>query len=64
MGSDNGSLSLIAERDGIEKVREIKNVDWIESKSLVSTFMGRDVYFQSNRHFLSPGLFQSHLFQQ
>ena len=44
VGSDNGSLSLIAERDGIEKVREIKNVDWIESKSLVSTFMGRDVY--------------------
>lgn len=42
--ADNGVLSLVAERDGIEKVREIKDSAWLQGKKNPSTFMGRDIY--------------------
>ncbi|MCX6102068.1 MAG: SAM-dependent chlorinase/fluorinase [Proteobacteria bacterium] len=42
--SDNGILSLVAERDGLEKVREISLNPWLTEKKITSTFMGRDVF--------------------
>jgi len=42
--ADNGILSLVAERDGLEKVREIKDPNWLQGKKNPSTFMGRDIY--------------------
>jgi S-adenosylmethionine hydrolase len=42
--SDNGALTLVAEQEGLEKVRAIRGDRWVEGKGLESTFLGRDVY--------------------
>jgi hypothetical protein len=41
---DNGIISPILERDGIEGAREITNPDWMLGKALSSTFHGRDIF--------------------
>jgi S-adenosylmethionine hydrolase len=41
---DNGLLTLVEQRDGIEAVREITNVDWMIGGKLSSTFHGRDIF--------------------
>lgn len=41
---DNGILTLVAQRDGIEEVREIKNPKWMIRDQLSSTFHGRDLF--------------------
>ena len=41
---DNGLVTPLADRDGIEGVREISNRAWLYGDSLSSTFHGRDVY--------------------
>lgn len=47
---DNGLLTLIEQRDGIEAVREIKNTDWMIGTKLSSTFHGRDIFSPVGAH--------------
>jgi S-adenosylmethionine hydrolase len=41
---DNGLVTLIADRDGLEEVREIVNPAWMRAGAVSSTFHGRDVF--------------------
>src|ERR1700683_5069352 len=41
---DNGLLTLVEQRDGIEAVREITNPEWMIGSKLSSTFHGRDIF--------------------
>lgn len=41
---DNGLLTRVADRDGIEAVREISNISWMLGSNLSSTFHGRDIF--------------------
>jgi S-adenosylmethionine hydrolase len=47
---DNGLLTLVEQRDGIEAVREIKNPDWMIGSKLSSTFHGRDIFSPVGAH--------------
>src|SRR6266852_6875108 len=41
---DNGLMTLVQDRDGIEAAREITNHDWMIGAALSSTFHGRDIF--------------------
>ena len=41
---DNGLITLVAARDGLESAREITNRDWMIGARLSSTFHGRDIF--------------------
>src|SRR5689334_3458030 len=41
---DNGLMTLVQDRDGLEAAREITNTDWMIGKALSSTFHGRDIF--------------------
>src|SRR5207244_10679703 len=41
---DNGLLTLVEDRDGIEGAREIRNPSWMIGTALSSTFHGRDIF--------------------
>ena len=41
---DNGLMTLVQDRDGIEAAREITNRDWMIGAALSSTFHGRDIF--------------------
>jgi S-adenosylmethionine hydrolase len=41
---DNGLLTLVEQRDGIEGAREITNPGWMIGSKLSSTFHGRDIF--------------------
>jgi S-adenosylmethionine hydrolase len=47
---DNGLLTLVEQRDGIEGVREITNADWMIGTKLSSTFHGRDIFSPAGAH--------------
>lgn len=47
---DNGLLTLVEQRDGIEAVREITNSDWMIGGKLSSTFHGRDIFSPVGAH--------------
>jgi S-adenosylmethionine hydrolase len=47
---DNGLLTLVEQRDGIESVREITNPDWMIGTKLSSTFHGRDIFSPVGAH--------------
>jgi S-adenosyl-L-methionine hydrolase (adenosine-forming) len=47
---DNGLLTLVEQRDGIEAVREISNTSWMIGSKLSSTFHGRDIFSPSGAH--------------
>jgi S-adenosylmethionine hydrolase len=47
---DNGLMTLIQDRDGIESVREITNRDWMIGSALSSTFHGRDIFSPVGAH--------------
>ncbi len=47
---DNGLLTLVEQRDGIEGVREITNTDWMIGSKLSSTFHGRDIFSPVGAH--------------
>src|ERR1700721_1360421 len=47
---DNGLLTLVEQRDGIEAVREITNPDWMIGSRLSSTFLGRDIFSPAGAH--------------
>jgi S-adenosylmethionine hydrolase len=47
---DNGVLTLVERRDGIESAREITNPDWMIGTKLSSTFHGRDIFSPAAAH--------------
>jgi len=47
---DNGLLTLVEQRDGIESVHEITNADWMIGTRLSSTFHGRDIFSPVGAH--------------
>ena len=47
---DNGLMTLVQDRDGIEGVREITNRDWMIGAALSSTFHGRDIFSPVGGH--------------
>ncbi|MFZ0277661.1 MAG: S-adenosyl-l-methionine hydroxide adenosyltransferase family protein [Candidatus Sulfotelmatobacter sp.] len=47
---DNGLLTLVEQRDGIEGVREITNPDWMIGTKMSSTFHGRDIFSPAGAH--------------
>ena len=47
---DNGLVTAVADRDGVEAVREITNQRWLLANSTSSTFHGRDVYSPVGAH--------------
>ena len=47
---DNGVITLVEQRDGIDAVREITNTDWMIGRKLSSTFHGRDIFSPVGAH--------------
>lgn len=47
---DNGLLTLVADRDGLEAAREITNPAWMAGSALSSTFHGRDIFSPAGAH--------------
>ncbi len=47
---DNGLITMVEQRDGIEAVHEIKNTDWMIGTKLSSTFHGRDIFSPVGAH--------------
>jgi S-adenosylmethionine hydrolase len=47
---DNGLLTLVARRDGIDGAREITNPAWMIGSKLSSTFHGRDIFSPAGAH--------------
>ncbi len=47
---DNGLLTLVEQRDGIEGIHEITNTDWMIGTKLSSTFHGRDIFSPVGAH--------------
>ena len=47
---DNGLLTLVEQRDGIDAVREITDPDWMIGSKLSSTFHGRDIFSPAGAH--------------
>ncbi|HEY1502390.1 MAG TPA: SAM-dependent chlorinase/fluorinase [Acidobacteriaceae bacterium] len=47
---DNGLLTLVQDRDGIEAAREITNPGWMIGSKLSSTFHGRDIFSPAGAH--------------
>jgi S-adenosyl-L-methionine hydrolase (adenosine-forming) len=47
---DNGLMTLVEQRDGIESAREITNRDWMIGAKLSSTFHGRDIFSPVGAH--------------
>jgi S-adenosyl-L-methionine hydrolase (adenosine-forming) len=47
---DNGLMTLVTDRDGVEGVREITNPAWMIGTRLSSTFHGRDIFSPVGAH--------------
>ena len=47
---DNGLMTLVEDRDGIEAIREITNPDWMVGAKISSTFHGRDIFSPVGAH--------------
>ena len=47
---DNGLITMVADRDGVENVREITNSDWMIGAKVSSTFHGRDIFSPVGAH--------------
>jgi S-adenosylmethionine hydrolase len=47
---DNGLITLVEDRDGIEGTREITNRDWMIGAGISSTFHGRDIFSPVGAH--------------
>src|ERR1700728_4736029 len=47
---DNGLLTLVQNRDGLEAAREITNPEWMIGSKLSSTFHGRDIFSPAGAH--------------
>lgn len=47
---DNGLMTLVQDRDGLESAREITNPQWMIGAALSSTFHGRDIFSPAGAH--------------
>jgi S-adenosyl-L-methionine hydrolase (adenosine-forming) len=47
---DNGLMTMVEDRDGIEGAREITNLDWMLGAKISSTFHGRDIFSPVGAH--------------
>jgi S-adenosylmethionine hydrolase len=47
---DNGLMTLVQDRDGLEAAREITNPGWMIGSALSSTFHGRDIFSPAGAH--------------
>jgi len=47
---DNGLMTLVQDRDGLEAAREITNPMWMIGAALSSTFHGRDIFSPAGAH--------------
>src|SRR3974377_1188725 len=47
---DNGLMTMVEDRDGIDAIREIKNPDWMVGAKISSTFHGRDIFSPVGAH--------------
>jgi S-adenosylmethionine hydrolase len=47
---DNGLMTLVQDRDGVEAAREITHRDWMIGAALSSTFHGRDIFSPVGAH--------------
>ena len=47
---DNGLITMVEDRDGIESAREITNPDWMIGTKISSTFHGRDIFSPVGAH--------------
>ncbi len=47
---DNGLMTLVQDRDGVESAREITNRNWMVGAKLSSTFHGRDIFSPVGAH--------------
>ncbi|MGB9470462.1 MAG: SAM-dependent chlorinase/fluorinase, partial [Candidatus Acidiferrum sp.] len=47
---DNGLISSVIDRDGLESAREITNPGWMIGDAVSSTFHGRDIFSPAGAH--------------
>ncbi len=47
---DNGLMTMVQDRDGLEGAREITNPEWMIGEKLSSTFHGRDIFSPAAAH--------------
>ena len=47
---DNGLVSLVLDRDGLDSAREITNTSWMIGDAISSTFHGRDIFSPVGAH--------------
>jgi S-adenosylmethionine hydrolase len=47
---DNGLMTLVEDRDGIDSIRQITNSDWMVGAKISSTFHGRDIFSPVGAH--------------
>jgi len=47
---DNGLITMVAGRDGVQGIREIANSDWMIGAKISSTFHGRDIFSPVGAH--------------
>jgi S-adenosylmethionine hydrolase len=47
---DNGLMTMVEDRDGVEAIRQITNPDWMIGAKVSSTFHGRDIFSPVGAH--------------
>jgi S-adenosylmethionine hydrolase len=47
---DNGLMTMVEDRDGVESIREVTNPDWMVGVKMSSTFHGRDIFSPVGAH--------------
>jgi S-adenosylmethionine hydrolase len=47
---DNGLMTMVESRDGVEAIRDITNADWMIGAKISSTFHGRDIFSPVGAH--------------
>ena len=50
MVPDNGLISPVIDRDGLDSAREITNTSWMIGEAVSSTFHGRDIFSPAGAH--------------
>jgi S-adenosylmethionine hydrolase len=54
---DNGLITPVVDRDGLDSAREITNTDWMIQAPISSTFHGRDIFSPVAAHLAAGGDF-------
>ena len=47
---DNGLMTMVEDRDGVEAIREVTNPNWMVGAKISSTFHGRDIFSPVGAH--------------